>query len=34
MIDLQEPQSVEEVLAVDNLARITAREQVARLASG
>lgn len=33
MMDLREPQSVEEVLAVDAQARIIARKQVTRLAS-
>ena len=33
MMDLREPQSVEEVLAVDEQARIVARKQVTRLAS-
>ena len=33
LMDLREPQSVEEVLAVDEQARIIARKQVTRLAS-
>ena len=33
MMDLREPQSVEEVLAVDTAARDIARKQVTRLAS-
>lgn len=33
MMDLREPQSVEEVLAVDEQARIVAHKQVTRLAS-
>ena len=33
MMDLREPPSVEEVLAVDEQARIVARKQVTRLAS-
>ncbi|MFX4316426.1 1-deoxy-D-xylulose-5-phosphate reductoisomerase, partial [Enterobacter sp. 63] len=33
MMDLREPQSVEEVLAVDEQARIIARKQVTHLAS-
>lgn len=33
IMDLREPQSVEEVLAVDEQARIVARKQVTRLAS-
>jgi len=33
MMDLREPQSVEEVLAVDAQARVIARKQVTRLAS-
>ena len=33
MMDLREPQSVEEVLSVDEQARIVARKQVTRLAS-